>query len=425
MLRLFRLGMCLLLISATDLTAAAPRREAPPRNLHEAIRKGFYSTDSKPLPGGPERVREFVDRGADLEARDAEGRTPYLLAASLGDAATMRLLAARGARRDVTDTAGDNAFDLALAGRRGYALALLIEEGWPLTSRQKLQLACHRIARWAGWLLPFLIGASFLAGRFLPRLYLHPPEIGRQPSGADRLPTLAPIKCVSCGGSVPLRLRGMRCPACGTPATAPAEWGQTMSLRERAAALLERAERLWSRARLVTAAPVRLTLVVAAPALLALVGLGLFSRLGDSLFAVKLSSSFLAASAFLGGLSLAGALAGYAWYLGEVRALLPVPTSPPTESASVSAAQCTTCAGGIEHRGQALSTLCGYCGTENYRAALTGRELGRAHGAQGAARVSLYDAMRQVVALRDRACTALATAALVVGGLTLAALVVL
>ncbi|MBS0656841.1 MAG: ankyrin repeat domain-containing protein [Verrucomicrobia bacterium] len=424
MLRLLRRRFGLLALVLVAASApAAPRTEPPPRNLHEAIRRGFYSTDSKPLPGGPERVREFVERGADLEARDADGRTPYLLAASLGDAATMRLLAGRGARRDVTDTNGDTAFDLALAGRRGYALRLLIDEGWPLTSKHRFQFACYKIARAAGWLLPFLIGASFLAGRFLPRFYAHPPAIGRQPSGADQLPTLEPIKCGPCGGSVPLRLHGMRCPSCGTPATAPAEWKKTITLREKTAELLARAERLWERARLVSAAPVRLSLTLLALVLLVLVGIGLFSRLGDSLFAVRLSTAFVGASAFLGGLSLVAALLGYAFYLGEVQSILPVPVAAPAETTTT--AQCTTCAGGIEHRGRALSTLCGYCGTENYRAALTGRELGVAHTEKGAAKVSLYEAMRQIVALRDKACTGLATAALVVGGLAVGALLVL
>lgn len=423
--RLRRRPWLLLLCSlfAVASSALAARPDPPPRNLHEAIRRGFYSTDSKPLPGGPERVREFVERGADLSARDAEGRTPYLLAASLGDAATMRLLAERGADKNAVDAEGRTAFDLALAGRRGYALRQLIDEGWPLSAKQKFQFTCYQVARFAGWILPFLIVVSFLAGRFLPKFYAKPPAVARQPSGADQLPTLEPIKCGSCGGSVPLKLNGMRCPSCGTGATAPAEWKKTMSVREKTAEFLARAERLWDRARIVSAGPVRLTLALLVPVVLVLVGIGLFSRLGDSLFAVKLSTAFLGASAFLGGLSLAGALAGYAWYLDDVNALLPVKATAAPEGTS--AAQCTTCAGGIEHRGRALSTLCCYCGTENYRAALTGKELGTARTEKGAAKVSLYDAMRNVVALRDHACTALARAAMIVGGITLGALLLL
>lgn len=421
-LRLFLLIVALL--SPLPTAWAASRKvDSAPRNLFEAIDKGFDSYNFVARPGGPEKVREFVDGGADLHARDRAGRTPYLLAASKGDAATMRLLAERGARKDVVDTDGNSALDLALQGNRGPAVKLLVEEGWPLSSKQKFHYFCYRIARFSGWFLPFLVALSFAAGALLPKFFLKPPTIERQPSGADNLPALAPIQCRNCGGSVPLRLSGMCCPSCGAAANAPADWLKTMSLREKTAKLLERAERLWARARIVSSAPVRAGLWLLVPVLLVLVGVGLFSRIGDALFAIKLSTSFVAAAAFLGGLSLAGALMGYALYLGSVNELLPVETAAPVEKAE--AGQCTTCAGGIEHRGRALSCLCGYCGTENYRAALASREVGQAGEEKSRASVSLYDAMRNIVELRDQACTALATAAMVVGGLTLGALVLL
>jgi ankyrin repeat protein len=60
--------------------------------------------DALLFAGNPEMVRLLIDHGADLEARDAHGRTPYMRAARFRDPATRDLLAAAGA-----DTALDPA----------------------------------------------------------------------------------------------------------------------------------------------------------------------------------------------------------------------------------------------------------------------------------------------------------------------------
>ncbi|MEA2279117.1 MAG: hypothetical protein QOC78_4077 [Solirubrobacteraceae bacterium] len=55
--------------------------------------------------GDPDVVRLLIDHGAALDARDADGRTPYMRAARFKDPATMTLLAAAGASTELDPAA--------------------------------------------------------------------------------------------------------------------------------------------------------------------------------------------------------------------------------------------------------------------------------------------------------------------------------
>jgi ankyrin repeat protein len=55
--------------------------------------------------GDPEVVELLIEHGAALDARDREGRTPYMRAARFKNPATMRLLAAAGASTEVDPAA--------------------------------------------------------------------------------------------------------------------------------------------------------------------------------------------------------------------------------------------------------------------------------------------------------------------------------
>ena len=73
--------------------------------------------------GDPDAVRLLLDRGADINARDADGRTPLMMA-SYSDAdsiAVVRLLIERGADVNLRTPSGDTAVSLAAA--RGGAIA--------------------------------------------------------------------------------------------------------------------------------------------------------------------------------------------------------------------------------------------------------------------------------------------------------------
>lgn len=59
------------------------------------------------------QVKALLDRGADIEAKDRNGRTPLMLAAQRGRVETVRLLMARGAKTETRDREGNTAFMLA------------------------------------------------------------------------------------------------------------------------------------------------------------------------------------------------------------------------------------------------------------------------------------------------------------------------
>jgi hypothetical protein len=91
------------------LPAALPILAADaPMDILEAARKG----QSK-------EIEALLAKGADLEARDKEGRTPLMLAAQYGRTATVRLLLGKGAKPDARDTRRWNAYMQALLAPSG------------------------------------------------------------------------------------------------------------------------------------------------------------------------------------------------------------------------------------------------------------------------------------------------------------------
>src|SRR5437868_2452090 len=77
-------------------------------DLLEAARKGRR-----------DQVEALLNKGAALEARDKEGRTPLMLAAQYGRGSTVQLLLAKGANAEARDSRGWNTYMLALMAPSG------------------------------------------------------------------------------------------------------------------------------------------------------------------------------------------------------------------------------------------------------------------------------------------------------------------
>jgi hypothetical protein len=92
--------------TSETMPAAAPRAPQPP--LHSAV-----------AAGQPDLVRALLAQGANINARDARGRTPLMIAASGDSRAVVVALLAAGADTSLRDPAGLNASDL--AARAGHA----------------------------------------------------------------------------------------------------------------------------------------------------------------------------------------------------------------------------------------------------------------------------------------------------------------
>ena len=86
--------------------------------------------------GNVRQLREALDRGASVKARDAHGNTPLLLAAVYGDAACLQLLLDRGAEVNTT-----NALDSTALQRAAFdfnKLKLLVARGAQVNTRSAL-----------------------------------------------------------------------------------------------------------------------------------------------------------------------------------------------------------------------------------------------------------------------------------------------
>ena len=108
--------------------------------------------------GDTNRVEALLKAGADIEAKDQDGRTALMLAAQYGRVDTVRLLLAKGAHADARDKRGWNAYMLALLSPSGGLIHTVHDKVLKLFPQPHLRLAVE--ARWAP-------GASFFSSCFM------------------------------------------------------------------------------------------------------------------------------------------------------------------------------------------------------------------------------------------------------------------
>jgi len=108
--------------------------------------------------GDTGRVEALLKAGAEIEAKDQDGRTALMLAAQYGRADTVRLLLAQGARADARDKRGWNAYMLALLSPSGGIVHTIRDKVLKLLPQPHLRLAVETM--WAP-------GGSFFSSCFM------------------------------------------------------------------------------------------------------------------------------------------------------------------------------------------------------------------------------------------------------------------
>ncbi len=386
-----------LLDNGADANIANEKGRTP---LLATVRWGFSAFNDEYKENADKLIKSLLEKGADVNAQDNEGRTPLIEAGFSGDYQTIKELLVRGADSTKKTNEGRTVIDEAAKELRGLAVKTLVESGVPLTTKQKIYYTCYRIACTLGWALPVVIIISFLVGYFGKR-FTKPVVKRNAVEKGDNLPHLAPLKCDTCGAGVPLKAENMKCPRCDTSIPVPEDYAKTIKLREKAAEQLQKAVRAWRRANIFLAFPIRWFLFLIAPPLLVVVIIGCFTNIGNSLFAIKTSSSFLAMFALLGGVSFAIALWAYSFYLTAQYYDLPIIPDIGEKVGEAEIANCHLCGGGIAYAAGDLVASCGYCGGETYRVKVTNRALLSAAEEEEKVTVSLYDAMAALVERRQ------------------------
>lgn len=105
------------------------------------------ASDDAPLPreaskhggGGQKTVERLVDAGADVNARNAQGRTALHVAANEGREGLVRYLLTRGAAPNLQDADGNTALHLAAAGGHdGCTRSLKAVSDWSIRNARGL-----------------------------------------------------------------------------------------------------------------------------------------------------------------------------------------------------------------------------------------------------------------------------------------------
>ncbi|WP_050030527.1 ankyrin repeat domain-containing protein [Verrucomicrobium sp. BvORR034] len=408
-------AMAQLLIAQGANVNLTPRHRSTA--LQVSIYRGFDSYELKPKAGYPELIQTLLTKGADVNAVDADGNTPLIAAAEKDDVTTLNLLLERGADLSHANENGWTALDRAVSYRRRTIARKLVAAGAPLDEAQQQHLANYQFARRAGGWFPVILVGSFVLAGLMHQRFKALPKPSEAPGGGDSLPNLQPLKCNACGGSASLRPGKATCSHCHEPVPVPEDYVETLKLRERTFKLLKKAERMWKRVRLLSIAPIRWVLWLAAGWFVWRMSKGLFPHfVRDALYDLMTFKGTMAwALGVLAMSAIAIALAGYAIYLASVRAALPDLPVQKAANGKEEDVPCPNCGGDVNLQPSDLVGVCGYCGSETYRTALAREARSTATGEKHAAASSLHEAMVRVYEMRENAALAVPMAILAIG----------
>jgi hypothetical protein len=412
-----QLAVARLLIERGANVNVAPRSKGRSTPLQVAIYKAFDASDHSFLPGYRELIDLFLAKGADVNAIDVAGNTPLIAAAEEDDIATVKLLVQRGADLAHVNENGWTALERAVIYRRRTTAREMVAMGAPLDDEQTLLKQRYEFARKAGLWFPLILVGCFLLAALMHRRFKALPQREATPAAGDDLPRLMPLKCQACGGSASLRPGVAQCASCREPVPVPQDYTETLRLRERTFTLLQRAMTLWKRVLLVSVAPVRWVLWIAAIAWVVYMWKGLFPHfVRDAYYdMMTFTGTMVWALAVLAMSAIAIALAGYAIYLAEVRKAVPAPPAGGPKLGTDEDIACPNCGGMVALKSGDIAGICGYCGSETYRVALAREARAAAAEEKHTAAVSLYQAMTRVYELRENAALAIPAAIIVIG----------
>jgi len=137
-----RLGIAACSISLLIFSASSARTEGfEPSALHQAVQQENYL-----------ELQTLLENGAELEARDAYGRTPLYVATRAGNLELMRALLARGADPNAENLAGLTPLHAASANGHTDAVRLLLENCASVNARDRQKRTSLHLAAARGFL---------------------------------------------------------------------------------------------------------------------------------------------------------------------------------------------------------------------------------------------------------------------------------
>ena len=212
---------------------------------------------------------------------------------------------------------------------------------------------------------------------------------------AAAAPSVAPLRCPSCDAPVPLAASDFACPFCDAAIHPPEAYQRLLTLRLQSRQELMRAERVWRFARISTSAAVvwLLRIALIAWSLAVLLAIGVQSDTWPRL-ALWLPLIMMVLQLLIGVASTSA--------MRDERALLPPLPTRATFSIAAGVGSCPECGAPVHFDAGRLSTTCGYCGADAYRAALAEAARADAQADETRARKSLRDAVAEVRSGRDQ-----------------------